>query len=325
MRHWIILLSLVVLSLSGCSDDDSVTPPELISGEMILIQAGSFIMGSAEDEAGHNGDERQHPVTLTNDFFLFSTEVTNQQYADLAQWALDHDLCSVVGTRLYDNLDGSTLELLDMDDDEDCEISFDGSALVVDAGMENHPVKEVNWFGAAAFCDWMSLRDGLPRAYDHTDPNSWKCNDGDPYGASGYRLPTEAEWEYACRAGTTTAFSGGEITEVGCGPEPSLESSGWYCGNMSGWTSPVGQLDPNGFGLHDMHGNVWEWCNDWYHGTYRDEETDPIGPPPGWYKVLRGGGWSSVARHCRSASRLNPSPHLGVNGRHGFRHARTSR
>lgn len=287
---------------------------------MILVTVGSFDMGAPSDELGFLGDESQHTVTLTNNFYIHSIEVTNQQYADLAQWALEQGHCSVIGTRLYDNLDASTLELLDMDDDEDCEISFNDTSFLVDAGFENHPVKEVHWFGAAAYCDWLSLKDGLPRAYNHADPTNWKCNDGHPYGAQGYRLPTEAEWEFSCRAGTSTAFAGGEISETGCGPELSLSALGWYCGNAGGWTNPAAGLDPNAYGIHDMHGNVWEWCNDWYDNTYTDEETDPIGPPPGRYKVLRGGSWSDQARRCRSASRKNPSPHLGVNGRHGFRY-----
>jgi len=195
--------------------------------------------------------------------------------------------------------------------------------MIIDEGLEHHPVKEVYWFGAAAFCDWLSLKEGLPRAYDHTDPTNWKCNGGAPYSATGYRLPTEAEWEYACRAGATTAFAGGGIIQTGCDAEPALSEMGWFCGNAQGWTSPVAQKEANAFGLYDMHGNVWEWCNDWYLNTFAGDEVDPIGPPPGWYKVLRGGSWNEVARRCRSASRRNPSPHLGDNGRHGFRYAIT--
>ena len=324
MRRSVLLSSLLLVLVLGCDNDDPVVPQVTIDGELVLIEAGSFLMGAPTDEPGYNGDELLHPVTLTNDFRMYSTEVTNQEYADLAQWALEQGHCSVVGTRLFDNLDGSTLELLDMDDEEDCEISFDGTRFVIDEGRELHPVLEVNWFGAASYCDWLSLREGLPRAYDHTDPNSWLCNDGDPYGAEGYRLPTEAEWEYACRAGTATAFAGGAITELSCAPEPSLADLGWYCGTAGGWTHRVAELSPNAFGLYDMHGNVWEWCNDWYHSTYEDETVDPLGPPPGWYKVLRGGGWSDLARRCRSASRRNPSPHKGVNGRHGFRYVVTA-
>jgi formylglycine-generating enzyme required for sulfatase activity len=326
MQRRFVLISLSLFLLFGCSDDNPAPtdpPVPAISGELVLIEAGSFSMGSPEDEPGHLGEETLHPVTLTNDYYMFSTEVTNQQYADLAQWALDNDYCSVVGTRLFDNIDGSTLELLDMDDDEDCELSFDGSVFVIDAGMENHPLKEVHWVGAAAYCDWLSLKEGLPRAYDHTDPTFWKCNGSAPYSAQGYRLPTEAEWEFACRAGTSTAFSGGDITEIGCGDEPSLSSMGQYCGNAAGWTHNVAELDPNPLGLYDMNGNLWEWCNDWYDSVYVGD-IDPIGPAYGHYKVLRGGAWSDTARRCRSASRFNPSPHLGLNGRHGFRYVITA-
>lgn len=327
MHRWFSILILLVFLISGCSDDSS-TPadpqPLQVSSELVLIQVGSFSMGAPEDEPGFLGDEALHPVTLTNNFQIYNTEVTNQQYADLAQWALEQGYCAITGTRLYDNLDGSNLELMVMDEGEDGEISFNGSEFIIDAGLENHPVKEINWFGAASYCDWLSMKESLPRAYNHTDPTSWKCNGGDPYAARGYRLPTEAEWEFACRAGSSSAFSGGNITETGCGHEPSLVDQGWYCGNADGWTHPVARLNPNAFGIYDMHGNVWEWCNDWYDNTYEDEEIDPVGPASRRYKALRGGGWSDAARRCRSASRRNPSPHLGINGRYGFRYVITS-
>jgi len=326
MLRRLVLVSLSIFLIFGCSEDDT-TPTKIpgitISGELVLIEADSFTMGSDENEPGHLGDESSHPVTLTNDYYMFSTEVTNKQYADLAQWALENDYCTVTGTRLYDKMDNSTVLLLDMDDDEDCEISFINSRFVVDSTMENHPVKEVTWFGAAAFCDWLSLQEELPRAYNHEDPTFWRCNDHAPYSALGYRLPTEAEWEFACRAGTTTAFSGGDISELGCGNEPSLANLGYYCGNSGGWTNEVAKLEANLFGLYDMHGNLWEWCNDWYKNEYGGE-IDPKGPSYGGYKVLRGGAWSDVSRRCRSASRRNPSPHLGINGRHGFRYVITA-
>ena len=111
-----------------------------------------------------------------------------------------------------------------------------------------------------------------------------------------YRLPTEAEWEYACRAGNTTRYSFGD-------DPASLGEYAWYNRNSDGKTHPVGEKKPNAWGLHDMHGNLWEWCADW-HGLYASEEvSDPSGPETGSYRMYRGGCWSSTARYCGSSSR----------------------
>ncbi len=137
-----------------------------------------------------------------------------------------------------------------------------------------------------------------------------------------YALPTEAQWEYAARAGSTTAFANGEITETGRGYDPVLDSMGWYTYNSHAdhsdhWngkgTHPVGQKDANAWGLFDMHGNVWEWIADWYGAYPTTAVTDPTGPASGTgtYRVLRGGSWSISARYCRSAHR---------HGRPGFRY-----
>jgi len=283
---------------------------------MVNIPAGSFVMGSPDSEPGHGGYETEHTVTLTNSFYMSETEVTNQQYADLAQWAYDNGYCSSSSSSLTDNLDGSTQELLDLDDGH-CEISFNGSTFTVDAGKENHPVKEVTWYGSVAYCDWLSLQEGLTRAYNHAD---WQCNSNAPYSANGYRLPTEAEWEYACRAGSTTAFANGQITDTFCN-DPVLDAIGWYCGNAGGWTHPVAELIPNAWGLYDMHGNLYEWCNDWY-GSYSGDITDPVGASSGSYRVLRGGSWSYDAQFCRSANRDYFNPYSG-NYVFGFRFVRS--
>ena len=121
-----------------------------------------------------------------------------------------------------------------------------------------------------------------------------KLNQRDP--GKGYRLPTEAEWEYSCRAGTTTKYHSGDSGS-------DLGRVGWYEGNSNSKTHPVGQKVPNSFGLYDMHGNVWEWCQDW-KGTYPSSSvTDPKGPSTGSYRVFRGGSWYFSARNCRSANR----------------------
>jgi hypothetical protein len=129
-----------------------------------------------------------------------------------------------------------------------------------------------------------------------------------------YRLPTEAEWEYAARAGTTGDYGG----------SGGLDQMGWYGGNSGSTTHPVRQKQANAWGLYDMHGNVWEWVQDWYSGTYYtvSPPTDPTGPASGQYRVLRGGSWYYVAYYARSASRFfnNPSSRLNL---YGFRLART--
>jgi len=291
-------------------------PPQ----DFVLVPAGSFTMGAPAKELGTNSDERpQHTVTLTHPFYLQSTEVTNQQYMELAQWAYDHGYATATSSSLRDALDGSTQELLDMDDG-DCEVDFNSG--VFTCVNPDHPVKEVAWFGAVAYCDWLSLQAGLPRAYNHA---TWQCNANSPYTAAGYRLPTEAEWEYACRAGSATAFANGPISQLYCGAEPYLGLIGRYCGNAGGWTRPVGQQIPNAWGLYDMHGNLYEWCNDWHWSGYYSSSpsSDPVGPASGSGRVGRGGGWGSYAPYCRSAHRSLPNPDDSYN-RVGFRPARSA-
>ena len=127
-----------------------------------------------------------------------------------------------------------------------------------------------------------------------------------------YRLPTEAEWEYACRAGSLTPLCNGEISELYCAHDPVLSEIGWYCGNAGRKSRPVAQKSPNAWGLYDMHGNVSEWCQDWYGEYGSDSQTDPCGPESASGKVVRGGSWLSNAKNCRSASRFNWLPDAGI-------------
>ncbi len=290
------------------------------SGGFVQIPTGTFTMGSPTIEPSRESDESQHTVTLTTPFEMFATEVTNQQYADLAQWAYGHGYCTATSSSLRDALDGSTQEVLDLDS-SDCEISFSGDTFIVDAGKDNHPVLEVSWYGAVAYCDWLSLQAGLTRAYDHS---TWLCNGNDPYSAVGYRLPTEAEWEYACRAGTQTPFNTGDCLDAGteANYNGSYPYTGCPSGPYAGWTVPVGSYPVNAFDFYDMHGNVYEWCNDWY-GPYAGDEADPVGSGTGSYRVIRGGRWVYFAQYCRSAYRHNYYPSFSSYWI-GFRPARST-
>ncbi len=129
-------------------------------------------------------------------------------------------------------------------------------------------------------------------------------------GEGTYSLPTEAQWEYAARAGSTTALPNGELTEKSCGYDPNLDAIGWYCYNSNNEIQPVAQKIPNNWGLYDMHGNVREWCIDWYSSYPLVRVTDPTGPKSGIYRINRGGGWVYNAMYCRSANRIGYFPDL---------------
>ena len=208
----------------------------------IWIPAGSFTMGSPQNEPAGSYDERPlHQVTLTESFFMQETEVTQAQWkAVMGNNPSDHKSCP------------------------DC------------------PVENVSWDDAQAFITRINMR-----------------------GEGIYALPTEAQWEYAARAGTSTAFYNGGITNTDCGYDPNLNAIGWYCNHPDRQSQPVAQKAPNAFGLYDMSGNVKEWCQDWYLYVYysRSPSVDPTGPATGDYRILRGGGWYSRVEKCRSASR----------------------
>ena len=157
----------------------------------------------------------------------------------------------------------------------------------------NGPLDQINWTDAAIYCNERSLGEGLELCYDE---ETWKCN----FEADGYRLATEAEWEYACRAGTSTKYSFGNN-------QGQLKAHAWFAGNSGKKTHPVGKKKPNPWGLYDMHGNVAEWCNDFYARDYyaKSEPNDPKGPAKGAERVLRGGAWNSKADACRSTYRAS--------------------
>ncbi|MBN1593623.1 MAG: SUMF1/EgtB/PvdO family nonheme iron enzyme [Candidatus Coatesbacteria bacterium] len=162
------------------------------------------------------------------------------------------------------------------------------------------PVENVSWYQCLEYCNLRSESEGLTACYE-LDGDLTTCS----FTANGYRLPTEAEWEYACRAGTRTRFSIGDT-------EPSLARAAWYEGNSEGKTYSVSQKEANQWDLYDIHGNVAEWCWDWYDQNYYDEspnpDTDPAGPETGEHRIVRGGCYDDEADSCRSAYRGHNSP-----------------
>ncbi|MBM3822241.1 MAG: formylglycine-generating enzyme family protein [Verrucomicrobia bacterium] len=157
-------------------------------------------------------------------------------------------------------------------------------------GDTHRPVEKVSFADAERFCTLLTARERearrIPAGYE-------------------YRLPTEAEWEYACRAGTTNLFSFGD-------DQAAAESFAWTAENSKETTHPVGQKKPNPWGLHDMHGNVWEWTADWYGPHPAQPVTDPVGAATNKFKIFKGGGWNQDAEYARSANRFGMAPHTGI-------------
>jgi formylglycine-generating enzyme required for sulfatase activity len=256
---------------------------------MVLVRAGTFTMGSPTSEPGRDPDEAQHQVTLTKAIYVSTHEVTQSEWQAVMGWN---------------------------------ESYFRGASW---------PVELVTWYDAVSYCNQQSTSEGYTPAYavtgatysgNHITSATVTWNQA----ASGYRLLTEAEWEYSCRATSTSAFCNGGITvtEDICTPlDANLDQVGWYCGNASSTTHDVGGKTANAWGLKDMHGNVWEWCWDWYDTYPTGPVADPAGPASGSYRVGRGGCRNCFARTCRSAFRATANPGGGSNNL-GLRLSRTA-
>ena len=185
------------------------------------------------------------------------------------------------------------------------------------------PVEQVSWYQAIVFCNKLSIKEGLAPCYSingSADPGRWGtiptsndavwnkavCN----FSANGYRLPMEAEWEYACRGGTSTATAyGNSLSSTQVNFNGNYPYGGAAEGLYLKKTTPVGSYTPNAWGLYDMHGNVWEWCMDWYGAYTSDNQSDPIGATTGALRVDRGGSWGNGGQYLRSANRDGYYPH----------------
>jgi sulfatase modifying factor 1 len=283
--------------------DTSTNGPDCIHPDVVescsdgwcKIPAGCFTSGSPEDEMGHGArSEIQNQVTLTRAFEIQQYEVTQGQWEDAGF------------------TDPSTF-------------GPDGSGLCAELDC---PVENINWYEAVAFANRMSELHVpvLPPCYTMENctgevGKGMVCetvtvNAPTIYECEGYRLPTVYEWEYAARAGTATAFYFGDITyyeiPVECNVDENLDLIGWYCKNSEDRTHPVGQKEPNAWGLCDMAGNISEWVDSQFNGQGSGTEpvTDPIGPIDGTDRVLRSGAWSDFAERCRSARSFAMPPDL---------------
>jgi formylglycine-generating enzyme required for sulfatase activity len=238
---------------------------------LVWIAPGTFVMGSPASEKERWTDETQHTVTLTKGFYLGKYAVTQGEYL-----ALMGSNPSYFTTR-----------------------DWNGNAIPPDL---NRPVERVSWDEATNYCAHLTVQEQAAGRL----PAGWV-----------YRLPTESEREYACRAGMTTAFHYGNGLHGGMANfynyyEYDAAIGDIYVASPSvPWlprTTAVGSYQPNAWGLHDMHGNVWEWCRDWYGSYPTGNVTDPQGAPSGSGRVFRGGGWYFYAGHCRSAFRFYDAP-----------------
>jgi formylglycine-generating enzyme required for sulfatase activity len=235
---------------------------------MVWIEGGTFTMGSPASKAQRESDEDpQHSVTLSS-FYMGRYEVTQKEWRDL------------MGTTIQQQRDKA------------------GDSSLYGEG-DNYPMYYVSWYEVVEYCNARSRREGLTPAYT-VSGTTVTLNSG----ATGYRLPTEAEWEYACRAGTTTPYSSGS----------SVDSAGWYSSNSGSKTHEVGTKQPNALGLYDMHGNVYEWCWDWYGDYSSGAQTNPLGASSGSasvgaLRVARGGSCYDNGQYLRSAGRgyITPS------------------
>jgi formylglycine-generating enzyme required for sulfatase activity len=253
--------------------------------KLVRIPPGKFQMGSARTEEDRQDDEELHEVEITRPFFLGRHEVTIGQYRQFVRATGYHTSSERSGRGCF----GYNKATGKMESSPAYSWDYPGWD-----HTDQHPVVNLSWFDAKAFCDWLSRKEGRT-----------------------YRLPTEAEWEYACRAGTRTLYSSGDDPET-LGTVANVTDASakkvfpqWrtiQADDGYTFTAPVGRFQPNAFGLYDMHGNALEWCADWHWRYDGETKQDPKGPPAGILRVQRGGSWADFPDQCRSARRTGGDP-----------------
>ena len=284
---------------SVCGYKDTVTDEGskiIVPEGFVLIPAGTFQMGS---NVGYSDNKPVHEVTITKSFYMGKYEVTQAEYEKYCSYGSSSPSSSY----------------------------GDG---------DNYPAYYVSWYDALVYCNKRSMAEELTPCYSisgNTDPEKWGtvptssnntwnavvCN----WNANGYRLPTEAEWEYAARAEDNTVAS---LTYSGTSDVNKLGEYAWYSSNSNSKTHEVGTKKANGFGLYDMSGNVWEWCWNWFTNSYDAEAeggSDPTGTSAGSNRVYRGGSWRSSSDRCAVSCRRSLYPNIRDNNL-GFRVVRSS-
>ncbi|UCG49203.1 MAG: SUMF1/EgtB/PvdO family nonheme iron enzyme [Phycisphaerales bacterium] len=290
-----------ILDLSVFCDNWLRCAPN-VPPDMVLVAGGEFDMG--DTSGGGDPDERPAHRVRVRSFYIGRYEVTNQQYCDFLNSAFSQnhievrdDVVYAVG-KDYAYFETHAASLAS-------QIDYSGGLFTVRTregyDMADHPVIQVSWHGAAAYCNWRSREEGHGRCYD---PNTWEFD----ISKTAYRLATEAEWEYAAKGGCHDPY----YEYPWCDNSIDCTKANYSVCNPLGFssypfTAPVGSYSADGYGLYDMAGNVWEWCNDWYSETYYgfSPYDDPGGPESGTHRVLRGGGWGGHLFFCRVTSRYN--------------------
>jgi formylglycine-generating enzyme required for sulfatase activity len=301
------------LGFSDYSDPVSVTTETFVfdnQPSLVSVTGDTFDMGST------NGDGDEAPIrniTLTNDFQIGKYEISNIEYCELLNWALGKGKIKGIYSSNF-NHDTQSFTYSDIYHEDEGYISFNNlnKRFIIESGMESLPAVGVTWFGAIAYTNWISIIEDVTPLYSGTSTIT-----SDPYGAEGYRLPTEAEWEFAAtnRGNATYLYSGSD----------NIDDVAWYIGNSNDELHEVGLKTANDLDLYDMSGNAWEWCNDIY-GVYDPATlTDPIGPAGNiggsTVVVVRGGSWEFDAYNLRNTNRSSSKADLTyrVNTSIGFR------